>query len=155
MKTKELTAKSSPQVAPQEQFALDLGIEVERRVSGIEMGVLENGIPYLTQKGLATTVGVARNTIFQITREWKESFDDPIQKGTRIGFLKDYLFRNEYDSRDLYIEIEKDNAPHYAYSDIVCMAVLEFMAFESKRPNSTALRHYRRLAPIRVSEIHL
>ncbi|MFZ6778354.1 hypothetical protein ACO0LD_16130 [Undibacterium sp. Ji83W] len=34
------------------QIPLDLGIEVQKDINGIEMGVLENGIPYLTQRGL-------------------------------------------------------------------------------------------------------
>ena len=39
------------------QIPLDLGIEVQKDINGIEMGVLENGIPYLTQRGLATVTG--------------------------------------------------------------------------------------------------
>lgn len=34
------------------QLRLDLGVRVEREVGGIEMGVLDNGISYLTQAGL-------------------------------------------------------------------------------------------------------
>lgn len=48
---------------------LDLGIEVEKTVEGLEMGVLQNGMPYLTQKGLADVTGAARATIFEITQE--------------------------------------------------------------------------------------
>jgi hypothetical protein len=40
--------------ASPKQYTLDLGIEVEKSVGGVEMGVLENGMPYLTQTGLAT-----------------------------------------------------------------------------------------------------
>ena len=126
---------------------LDLGIKVERNVAGIEMGVLENGIPYLTQRGLAALAGAARSTIFEITREWEQGFEDPlIVPGTRIGFLKDYLFKNEYSEPRLYIEILKNNSAHYAYPDVVCMAVIEFLAFEAQKTNETALRNYRKLA---------
>ena len=40
-----LTSKTGQLPAPPRQGVLDLGIEVERNVGGIEMGVLENGIP--------------------------------------------------------------------------------------------------------------
>ena len=33
--------------APSVQIPLDLGIQVEKNINGIEMGVLENGLPYL------------------------------------------------------------------------------------------------------------
>ncbi len=44
----------------------------------------------------------------------------------------------------LYLEIKEGN--HHAYPDVVCMALLEFFAFESKNPNANALKNYRRLA---------
>lgn len=53
------------------QLKLDLGIEVEKVVGGIEMGVLENGIPYLTQRGLAEMTGAARRSIQELTEEWQ------------------------------------------------------------------------------------
>lgn len=55
------------------QLRLDLGIEVEKVVGGIEMGVLENGIPYLTQRGLADMSGAARSTIQELTQEWQQA----------------------------------------------------------------------------------
>jgi hypothetical protein len=45
------------------QFNLDLGVEVESDVGGVEMGILENGTAYLTQRGLAVMSGAARSTI--------------------------------------------------------------------------------------------
>ena len=89
----------------------------------------------------------ARSTIFEITKEWERGFEDPIiVPGTRIGFLKDYLLRNRYDEPRLYIEILKKNSPHYAYPDVVCMAIIEFFAFEAQKTNETALRNYRNFA---------
>ena len=60
------------------QLRLDLGIQVEKQIDGIEMGVLQNGIPYLTQRGLAQMTGAARATIFEITQEWEQTYGDPI-----------------------------------------------------------------------------
>lgn len=68
--TNKLPAVSSQTPAPL-QLPLDLGIEVERTIGGVEMGVLQNGIPYLTQTGLAEVAGVARSTVFEVTQEWE------------------------------------------------------------------------------------
>ena len=40
------------------QGILDLGIDKERDVEGIGMGVLSDGTPYLNQRGLAALCGV-------------------------------------------------------------------------------------------------
>ena len=128
------------------QMPLDLGIQVEKTVEGMEMGVLQNGIPYLTQRGLATMSGAARATIFEITQEWEETEGQAIPARGRMAFFKEYLFRNGYDEPRLFIEISKNGSPHYAYPDIVCMAFLEYFAFEAQRTNDTAVRNYRNLA---------
>ena len=132
--------------APHIQLQLDLGIEVEKRVNGIEMGVLQNGMPYLTQAGLARMTGAARATIFEITQEWQETFDAPIPPKGRMAFFKEYLLKNGYDEPRLFMEISKNGSPHYAYPDIVCMAFIEYFAFESQRKNETAIANYRNLA---------
>ena len=145
-KNKALLAKTAESPAPPKQFVLDLGIQVEKSVGGIEMGILDNGLPYLTQRGLSSMTGAARSTIFEITKEWEDRFDDPIPPKGRSAFFKDYLFKNGYTERQLYLEIIKDGSPHYAYPDIVCMAVVEFFAFEAQRTNEIALKNYRNLA---------
>jgi len=134
------------QLAPSKQYVLDIGIERQRNVNGIEMGVLENGIAYLTQTGLAEMAGVARSVIFDISKDWEASYNDPIFTKDRISFIRQYLFNNGYDDPKLYIETYKDGSVHNAYPDIVCMAVLEYYAFEAKSPTIQALKTYRQLA---------
>lgn len=46
----------------------------------------------------------------------------------------------------LYIETIRDGSPHYAYPDIVCMAILEYYAFETRSPNKQAVDNYRSFA---------
>jgi hypothetical protein len=128
------------------QLRLDLGIEVEKTVEGMEMGVLQNGMPYLTQRGLAAMSGAARATIFEVTQEWEQSLKSPIPAQGRAAFFQDYLFKKGYDEPRLFIEISKNGSPHYAYPDVVCMAFLEYFAFEAQRTNETALKNYRNLA---------
>ncbi len=110
------------------------------------MGVLQNGMPYLTQRGLAAMSGAARATIFEITQEWEQLANAPVSPQSRIAYFQDYLMKKGYDERRLFIEISKNGSPHYAYPDIVCMAFLEYFAFEAQRKNETAIKNYRNLA---------
>lgn len=142
----QLEPQAGSQVATQNQLPLDLGIEVQRDVNGIEMGVLENGIPYLTQRGLSTITGIARFAIQGITKEWEDQFEDEILGKDRASFFKEYLFRNGYKERKLHLETLQNGRVHYAYPDIVCMAFLEYYAFESRAESDTALENYRKFA---------
>ena len=137
---------SSITPATPKQGVLDLGIEMERVVAGVEMGVLENGIPYLTQRGLSEMSGAARSTIQELSQEWQEAQETGVWTRGRMQFFHDYLSRNGYDEPRLFIEIFKDGSPHYAYPDAVCMAIVEYFAFEAQRTNETALANYRNLA---------
>lgn len=145
-KIKELAQKSAPQQAAPKQVPLDLGIEVQRDVNGIEMGVLENGIPYLTQRGLSDVTGIARNVIQTITKEWEEHFEDDILGKDRISFFKDYLFKNGYRERKLHLETVQNSTTHFAYPDVVCMAFLEYYTFESRAESTKAIENYRKFA---------
>lgn len=138
--------KKPPQPAAPEQLPLDLGVEIQKDVDGIEMGVLENGIPYLTQRGLAKITGIARSVLFDITREWEEGFGNTVLGKDRISFFQEYLFRNGFEEPRLYIETIKDGVTNYAYPDIVCMAFLEYYAFEARNRSDTAVKSYRRIA---------
>lgn len=143
---KELDMKRGSLAAGPTQFALDLGVEVQRDVNGIEMGVLENGISFLTQRGLALVTGAPRSAIQDITQEWEEHYHEQVLSKDRISFIKQYLFERGYTDPKLYIETTRDGSPHYAYPDIVCMAILEYYAFESRSNSQTATDNYRRFA---------
>ncbi|WP_259469838.1 hypothetical protein [Pseudomonas syringae] len=140
--------KNTGKQATPKQTVLDLGVEVQRDVNGIEMGVLENGIPFLTQRGLALAAGAPRSALHEISQEWVEHFDDEVITKDRISFIKTYLFEQGYTDRSLYIEVMRDGQPHYAYPDVVCMAVLEYYAFESRSPNQQAKDTYRAFAAL-------
>lgn len=128
------------------QLPLDLGVELEKNVNGIEMGILENGIAYLTQSGLGAICGSTHSRISEITKEWEQHFDDEIITKDRIGFIKTYLHSNGFDEPKLYIHCRKDNRDVLAYPEIVCMAILEFYAFESRIKNDVAKDNYRKFA---------
>ncbi|KPF47280.1 hypothetical protein [Rhizobium sp. AAP43] len=128
------------------QLRLDLGIEIEADVNGIEMGILENGMAYLTQRGLSAIAGAARSTIQEISKEWEDNFGFEYEARSRASFFANYLREAGYDAPTLYMEIERNGSAHYAYPELVCMAFIEFFAFESQRTNETALANFRRLA---------
>jgi len=134
------------QQAGQKQIPLDLGVEVQRDINGIEMGVLENGIPYLTQRGLSGVTGAARSQIQAVTKEWEDHYDDQVLTKDRISFFKQYLLSNGFNEKSLHIETIQNGTIHYAYPDVVCMAFLEYYAFESKAESSIALSSYRKFA---------
>jgi hypothetical protein len=142
---KGLTAVSGQSLATPKQLKLDLGIEVEKVVGGVEMGVLENGIPYLTQRGLAVMTGAARRSVQEITEEWQEAQATGVWRG-RMTYFRDYLSKAGFDEPNLFIEITRDGSPHYAYPDMVCMAMVEYFAFEAQRTNETAVTNFRNLA---------
>ena len=134
------------------QLRLDLGIQVEKQVDGIEMGVLQNGLPYLTQSGLSRMTGAARATIFEVTQEWEQTYGDPIPPKGRMAFFKEYFFKEGYDDPRLFIEISKNGSPYYAYPEIVCMAFIEYFAFEAQRTNDTAATNFRKLARLGLQQ---
>ncbi|MFT4247668.1 MAG: hypothetical protein QM581_06465 [Pseudomonas sp.] len=142
----KLGGKTGSQLATPKQGVLDLGVEVQRDVNGIEMGVLENGVPYLTQRGLAGVLGINRSVIQTITNEWEEHFDDVVFGKDRISYFRKYLFDKGYNEKKLYIETIQNGSPHFAYPDVVCMAFLEYYAFESKADSTDALINYRKFA---------
>jgi hypothetical protein len=130
-----------------QQLEIDFQVEVQKSINGIEMGVLDNGIPYLTQTGLAALTGVKRSVIYDISTEWENTFNDDIIGGKdRNSLLREMLIKKGYKESKLYLEITTNGQKHYAYPDIVCMAILEYYAFDSKNKTDTALTHFRELA---------
>jgi hypothetical protein len=145
-KNKDLEMNTIPQQATPKQMPLDLGIEVQKNINGVEMGVLENGMPYLTQRGLAEATGAARSLIQTITKEWEDHYADDVIGKDRISYFKQYLFANGFNEPTLHMQTVQNGTVHYAYPDVVCMAFLEYYAFESKGDNKVALDSYRKFA---------
>ena len=60
---------SLPSKSTKGQLELDLTIVTEVEADGVGMGVLSNGAPYLTGRGLARLCGVDHSTIIKITND--------------------------------------------------------------------------------------
>lgn len=135
------------------QVPLDVDIEVERTIGGVEMGVLQNGMPYLTPSGLEEAAGVPSSTLFEISREWEAAMNGGVfARQSRIAFFQHYLRENGYTHPHLYIEITRKGTPYYACPDLVCMAFLEYFAFETLKNNATAVENYRNFARLGFHE---
>ncbi|MDV7340489.1 hypothetical protein RYZ26_12860 [Terasakiella sp. A23] len=114
--------------------------EKSAEIDGIGMGVLTNGVPYLTQAGVARLCGVGASSIRALAGDWKNERDKP-----RGLFINDILKEHKYFDDNLFIKVEVGtNQEINAFPDVVCMAILEYYAFEAR--TEEAVKRYRFLA---------
>ncbi len=124
-----------------EQLRLDLKIEVEREVDGIGMGVLSDGTPFLNIRGLARMCGVDHSLIVRITGDWIAT---PLK--AREKKIRELVRAQGADDSVAFIAINRDGNIHHAIPSAVCMAILEYYAFEARTDNEEAAQSYRLLA---------
>jgi hypothetical protein len=155
---KEITSKASkikalaPKSGSKEissQASLNLGIDVEREVNGIGMGVLGDGTPYLNQRGLAALCGVQNAHIGTISSQWNE---EPLKP--RIASIKKVLEKAGYFTSSAHIEIEHKGITHFCYPAEVCLAILEYYSFDAGANCQPQARdNYRILAGTQLREM--
>lgn len=127
-------------VTTPDQLSFDLQIVAEREIDGVGMGVLTNGAPFLTIRGLARMCGVDHTVIVRLTDEWATGSTRP-----RIAKIRELVRAQGADDAVAFVAVKKDGTVHHAVPDAVCMAVLEYYAFESPAGEHAA-RSYRTLA---------
>ena len=116
--------------------------EIHIENQGIEMGVLESGIPYLSQRGLVKMAGIGRTSFQNLSSNWQEEKNtSAIGKG-----INKLLKQSGYNEDELFTRVEFKGKPIYAYTELVCNAILEYYAFEAKRKTQRALESYRALS---------
>ena len=116
-------------------------VEKQCEIDGIEMGVLENGIPYLTEAGLARMCGIDRKVLNRLAIEW------PIEKTKPRGMsINSLLNQAGYNEDCLYLESEFNGKKINAYTEPVCMVLVEYYAFVAKEPRQEAINAFRSLA---------
>lgn len=114
----------------------------EVEIDGVGMGVLNNGTPYLTLRGLARMCGVDHAAILRMANDWPNERAKP--RGKKISEL---LAAQGHNGDGLFVVTKASGRETHAYIDTVCMAVLEYYAFEaSQGSNEVALKNYRLLA---------
>ncbi len=122
---RQLPPKLGSKEITSEQGRLDLKVDCQKEVQGIGMGVLSDGTPFLTQRGLARLCGVQNAHIGTISSEWNDS---PVKP--RIAAIRDLLAKRGETVESPHIEI-RDGGVVYAYPDHVSIAILEYYAFEA------------------------
>ena len=119
-----LAPKSGPKEISQMQG--NLRLEVEKDVGGIGMGVLSDGTPYLNQRGLAALCGVQNAHIGTISSQWNEQEQKP-----RITAIKTVLAKAGFTAPGAHIEIIERGTTQFCYPAEICLAVLEYYAFDA------------------------
>src|SRR5258708_34615396 len=84
LKVEDINRKVIELVTPAIQRDL---FHVEKQIEhqGVEMGVLENGVPYLSESGLARMCGIDRKVLNRLAIGWDEEKNKP--RGQQIAAL--------------------------------------------------------------------
>ncbi|SDG77427.1 hypothetical protein [Roseospirillum parvum] len=144
-KISHLAPSSSSKEIGSEQ--LDLGIDKETEVSGIGMGVLSDGTPYLNQRGLAALCGVMNAHIGTISSQWNE-------EKPRIKAIKSILEKSGLHAERPHVEVPYKNVKHLCYPAEICLAILEYYAFDAGvNCQEEARDNFRLLAGSKLKEL--
>ncbi|MBL8845269.1 MAG: hypothetical protein JNN24_05815 [Hyphomicrobium zavarzinii] len=122
------------------QGVLELSVDRQAEIDGIGMGVLNDGTPFLNQRGLARMCGVQNAHIGTISSEWHDD------SKRRIASIKKILAARGLTISSPHIEVYHGGRKMFAYSDHVCLAVLEYYAFDAANIQEEAKERYRWLA---------
>lgn len=132
-----------------DQGNLDLGIERERDIEGIGMGVLSDGTPYLNQRGLAALCGVQNAHIGTISSQWGDEPPKP-----RIATIKGILGDIGIEFQSAHIEVLHKGVVHYCYPAEVSIAVLEYYAMDAgSNVQPEARKNFRILAGSKLRDM--
>jgi hypothetical protein len=113
------------------------------------MGVLSDGTPYLNQRGLAALCGVQNAHIGYISAQWQDVDEKP-----RVRAIKAILAKAGYHVPAAHIEIIHAGQRHYCYPAEVCLAVLEYYAFDAgSNCQPEARDNFRMLAGSKLREM--
>mgnify|MGYP000259225986 CR=1 FL=1 len=106
-KTENLVAIMPSKGPTQDQYTLNLGIEKQKEIDGIGMGVLSDGTAFLTGRGLARLCGIDSKHIRSITTDWlfdqeKSTSTPVIKKGNFVAmFNGNVLIDIEYMKKNI------------------------------------------------------
>lgn len=138
----DLTVIKHPAGPARQQETLELEISKKIEIDGVGMGVLSDGTPFLTGSGLARLCGIVPSVIRRIGKEWNEKKQRP-----RIIRLKEILGENAEYLDSPYIKINLRSGSYNVHSDSVCLAILEYYAFDAETSaKEHARKNYRLLA---------
>lgn len=122
---------------------------VERQVEfdEVEMGVLDSGIPYLTSRGLAKMCGIDHGPFHRLTTNWNEEKFKP-----RGRAIQQILEQAGYHESQLFLRAEHNGVQINAFTEPVCLALLEYYAFVADERRDKAISAFRTLARVKFRE---
>lgn len=124
-----------------QQLRLDLQVAAESEIDGVGMGVLSDGTPYLTIRGLARMCGVDHTQIVRITGDWTLQ---PLRP--REQKIRELVRAQGFDDTVAFYAVERNGVINHIVPSAVCMAILEYYAFEARTGGEQAAKSYRVLA---------
>jgi hypothetical protein len=144
-----LAQKSTGTEISPDQGSLNLGIEMSGDFGEIGMGVLSDGTPYLNQRGLAVLCGVENAHIGTISAQWNDENPRP-----RIVKIRSVLEKAGYSAYLPHIEIVHAGRRNLCYPAEICLAILEYYAFDAGvNCQEQARDNYRLLAGSKLREM--
>lgn len=96
------------------------------RLHSFGMGVLSDGTPFLTQRGLSVLCGVENAHVGTISAQWKDDVPKP-----RINKIRDILARNGHSLNEAHVQVHVGGRTFYAYREEISLAVIEYYAFDA------------------------
>lgn len=149
VKINKLAKNSAVKEITSDQGVLPLTIEKDREIQGIGMGVLSDGTPYLNQRGLAALCGVQNAHIGTISSQWNDLDQKP-----RVQTIKAILAKIGPTLYAPHIELIHKGVTHFCYPSDVCLAILEYYAFDAGVNVSDSARdNYRKLAGSKLKDL--
>lgn len=114
----------------------------QRDIDGVQMGVLNDGTAYLTARGLARMCGTPHSVLSRLASGWGDERFKP--RGRKID---ETLAAQRYAADSIAFRTLHNGIEVLAFPDVVCMAILEYYAFDAgSDSNAAALSNYRLLA---------
>ena len=141
---KELTPNSSISPdTPNQQLKMDLKVEKQVERDGIDMGVLSDGTAFLSGRGLARLCGIHHSAMTEIFSDWNGASQKP-----RIKKIKEILATHDTHYESPVIgPLMVAGAMSFAWTESICLAILEYYALDAQQTNSDhARKNYRLLA---------
>ncbi|MBT9462537.1 hypothetical protein [Hydrogenophaga sp.] len=117
----------------------ELFIDKQLEINGIGMGVLSDGTAFLTGRGLAGLCGIDSSRVSELAQSWNSQAPNPLARAVKKILADKGIF-----VATPYVEIRQAGEFFHAYSDVVCLAVLEYHAFD--KPTDDAKKNFRLLA---------
>lgn len=144
-----LAVKSTQMEVASPQGSLALGIEKAGDFGEIGMGVLSDGTPYLSQRGLAVLCGVENAHIGTISVQWNDTDSKP-----RIQKIKAILESAGFTAETAHVEIIHAGTKNFCYPAEVCLSILEYYAFDAgTNVQQQARQNFRLLAGSKLRDM--